>query len=94
MFESALNAGRQALIELGHHPFRAEQQVRAFRRHDLQSLEVLRKAWVEGGLDKSYYNAARARADELSKVMQSDRAGRHDGSERGWTPPPKGDAAQ
>lgn len=47
----------------------------------------------DGGMDSSYVDAARARAKELDAVMQSDRAAdRHDASERGWTPPPKGDA--
>ena len=77
------------------HPSRLVVSVSELNKQAKALLEDgLGKAWVEGGLDKSYYNAARARADELSKVMQSDRAGRHDGSERGWTPPPKGDAAQ
>jgi CPA2 family monovalent cation:H+ antiporter-2/glutathione-regulated potassium-efflux system ancillary protein KefC len=93
LFEASLSAGRQALIELGAHPFRAERQARAFRAHDVRTLEALRESWHEGGMDKHYVDAARARTDQLVDVMQSDRAAeRHDTSERGWVPPPKSDA--
>ncbi len=93
MFESALCAGRQALVALGAHPFRAHQLARAFRRHDLQSLEMLHEAWSNGGFDQHYVAAARMRYEELVRLMGSDRSDRHDTSDRGWTPPPKGDAA-
>jgi hypothetical protein len=44
-------------------------------------------------MDASYIDEARARADQLVDVMQSDRmVDRHDSSERGWVPPPKDDA--
>ena len=93
LFESSLSAGRQALIELGAHPFRAERQTRAFRTHDRQTLAVLHENWQDGGMDTSYVAAARGRTDELDQIMQTDRAAeRHDSSERGWTPPPKGAA--
>ncbi len=92
LFESALSAGRQALVELGEHPFKAERQARAFRQHDRHTIDSLRESWMSGGVNKGYIDVARARAEELFGVMQSDRmAERHDGSERGWTPPPKGD---
>jgi CPA2 family monovalent cation:H+ antiporter-2 len=94
LFESALSAGRRALVELGAHPFKAERQARAFRTHDMHTLEELRQKWHEGGMDGGYVDAARARSEQLMAVMHSDRgADRHDTSERGWVPPPKGDAA-
>lgn len=90
LFESSLNAGRQALVELGAHPFRAERQTRAFRAHDRQTLSVLHENWKDGGMDTSYVAAARGRTDELDQIMRTDRADeRHDSSERGWVPPPK-----
>jgi CPA2 family monovalent cation:H+ antiporter-2/glutathione-regulated potassium-efflux system ancillary protein KefC len=93
LFEGSLSAGRRALIELGAHPFKAELQARAFRDHDYRTLEALRENWLDGGMDASYVDATRARSNELDRVMQSDRmAERHDTSERGWVPPPKGDA--
>ena len=93
VFEAAVDAGRQALVELGTHPFKAERQARAFRRHDRQLVDDLREHWTESGLDKGFIGAARARAAQLGELMDSDRmTERHDTSERGWTPPPKGDA--
>jgi CPA2 family monovalent cation:H+ antiporter-2/glutathione-regulated potassium-efflux system ancillary protein KefC len=93
MFESALSVGRQALVELGAHPFKAERQSRVFRSHDLHTLEELRERWRDGGMDKHYVDAARTRAEQLVAVMQSDRmVDRHDASDRGWMPPPKADA--
>jgi len=93
LFESSLSAGRQALIELGAHPFRAERQARAFRTHDRQTLAALHENWQDGGMDTSYVAATRGRTDELDQIMQTDRtAERHDSSERGWIPPPRSDA--
>jgi CPA2 family monovalent cation:H+ antiporter-2/glutathione-regulated potassium-efflux system ancillary protein KefC len=92
-FEAALSAGRRSLIELGAHPFRAQQKAQIFRRHDYGTLDVLRETFHDEGIDKGYIGAARARNAELEEVMQADRADRHDTTERGWTPPPSGDAA-
>ena len=93
LFESSLSAGRQALIELGAHPFKAERQTRAFRTHDRQTLAALHANWQDGGMDTSYVAAARGRTDELDQIMQTDRADeRHDNSERGWMPPPRNGA--
>ena len=92
LLDGALAAGRQALIELGEHPFKAERQARAFRRHDEQTVDALREHWTESGLGKGFLDAARARVSRLSDVMTSDRmTDRHDTSERGWTPPTKKD---
>ena len=93
LLEGALSAGRCALIELGMHPFKAERQSRAFRRHDEHMVDDLRAHWTGSGLDKGFVGAARARASRLSELMEADRmVDRHDTTERGWTPPPKGDA--
>jgi len=93
LFEASLSAGRRALIELGAHPFKAERQMRAFREHDRRTLEMLHENWRDGGMDKSYVDAARGRTRELDSVMQSDRmVERHDATERGWMRPRKGDA--
>ncbi len=90
LFEGAISAGRQALIELGTHPFKAQRQSRAFRRHDRMMVDDLREHWSETGLDKSFVGPARARVAQLYEMMQSDRmTERHDTSERGWTPPPR-----
>ena len=94
VFGSALSAGRRALIELGSHPFKAERQARAFRQHEQSTLDALRESWNQAGVDKRYIDTARARSEELFEVMRSDRADRHDKTERGWLPPPKNDAVR
>jgi CPA2 family monovalent cation:H+ antiporter-2/glutathione-regulated potassium-efflux system ancillary protein KefC len=95
VFEASLSAGRQALVELGTHPFKAERQARAFRDHDRKTLDALRENWHDGGMDTSYIAAARGRSEDLDRVMQSDRAAeRHDTTDRGWAPPPKGDGSE
>jgi CPA2 family monovalent cation:H+ antiporter-2/glutathione-regulated potassium-efflux system ancillary protein KefC len=93
LFEGSLAVAREALVALGEHPFKAERQARAFRSHDLRTIEELHANWHDGGMDQSYIAVARGRAEDLEKVMRSDRmADRHDSTERGWMPPPKGDA--
>lgn len=93
VFEGALALGRQALTELGYHPFRARTKAREFRHHDIAMLDDLRENFNDGGVDTSYIDAMRAHSETLFEIMQVDRGGdRPEGSERGWTPPPKGDA--
>ncbi|WP_193183937.1 monovalent cation:proton antiporter-2 (CPA2) family protein [Nisaea sediminum] len=90
-FEGALSLGKRTLRELGLHPFRAEQKVRAFRRHDMQTVDVLRDYWT-GGMGKKYLNAVRERLDELMQVMRSDRIAGRNMPDREWTPPPAEDS--
>ncbi|WP_339853633.1 monovalent cation:proton antiporter-2 (CPA2) family protein [uncultured Nisaea sp.] len=90
-FEGALMLGRRTLRELGLHPFRAEQKVRAFRRHDMQTVDVLREYWA-GGVGKKYLTAVRERLDELMQVMRSDRLAGKNLPDREWTPPRGEDA--
>ncbi|MEP6149457.1 MAG: hypothetical protein ABJ201_18725, partial [Nisaea sp.] len=73
------------------HPFRAEQKVRAFRRHDMQTVDVLREYWA-GGVGKKYLTAVRERLDELMQVMRSDRLAGKKLPDREWTPPRGEDA--
>jgi CPA2 family monovalent cation:H+ antiporter-2/glutathione-regulated potassium-efflux system ancillary protein KefC len=81
------------LTELGYHPFRARTKAREFRHHDIAMLDDLRENFNDGGVDTSYIDAMRAHSETLFEIMQVDRGGdRPEGSERGWTPPPKGDA--
>ncbi|WP_420403408.1 monovalent cation:proton antiporter-2 (CPA2) family protein [Nisaea sp.] len=90
-FEGALSLGKRTLRELGLHPFRAEQKVRAFRRHDMQTVDVLRDYWA-GGMGKKYLNAVRERLDELMQVMRSDRIAGKNMPDREWSPPPSEDS--
>ncbi|MEM7654309.1 MAG: NAD-binding protein, partial [Pseudomonadota bacterium] len=91
-FEGSLAMGRDALKALGHHPFGAQTAMRTFRRHDMASLDDLRETYNADGVSASYIDAMRVQANTLFELMSADRAERHDRTERGWTPPPKGDA--
>ncbi|MES0881201.1 monovalent cation:proton antiporter-2 (CPA2) family protein [Roseibium sp. SCP14] len=93
VFEGALSLGRQALVELGAHPFRARTKAGEFRNHDLAMLNDLRENYNDGGVDTSYIDAMRAHSETLYEIMRVDRGDeRHERTERGWNPPPKGDA--
>jgi len=93
VFEGALALGRRAFEELGRHPFRARTKTQEFRRHDRAMLDDLRENYNDGGVDKSYIDAMRAHSDTLFEIMRVDRGDeRHERTERGWNPPPKGDA--
>jgi len=91
-FEAGLAAARKALVELGVHPFTAERHARAFRDHDVAVLDELREMWHAEGVSDRYIDAARTRIESARNALLRDRMmDRHDGSERGWTPPPKTD---
>ncbi len=88
VFEASLAMARDALVELGAHPFRAEKQARMFRRHDFYTLNALQEKWSGHTVDETYVDAMRAHSDDLYEVMKSDRADRYEDEDRGWTPPP------
>ncbi|MTI44874.1 Kef-type potassium/proton antiporter (CPA2 family) [Roseibium hamelinense] len=92
VFEGALALGKHALIELGVHTFRAENKARRFKKHDLEMLADLRDNYNDGGVDASYIDAMRAHSATMFEIMKAERDERHERTERGWTPPPKGDA--
>ncbi|MBO6894532.1 MAG: cation:proton antiporter [Roseibium sp.] len=93
VFEGAMTLGRRALVELGSHPFRARTKARDFRNHDRAMLDDLRENYNDGGVDKSYIDAMRAHAETFYEIMRVDRGEeKHERTERGWNPPPKGDA--
>ena len=93
MFEGSLLAGIQALTYLGMHPFKAHTQARNFRKHDRDTLRQFKDVWLkEDGFSKNYLSLVKKRRDDLYTLMQTDRHEEHDRSERGWAPPPKGDA--
>ncbi len=72
-FESALNLGRDALIELGLTPTGAERKKTAFRKHDLETLDKLRARWNEHGMDKGYIDTMRAQNETLFEIMRDER---------------------
>ncbi|MEP3048037.1 MAG: monovalent cation:proton antiporter-2 (CPA2) family protein [Roseibium sp.] len=92
VFEGAMTVGRQALVELGVHPYRARTKAAEFRVHDREMLNGLRDNYNDGGVDKSYLDAMRAHSETLYDIMRTDRGeDRHERKERGWNPPPKDD---
>ena len=73
MLAGSVEAGREALMHLGTHPYRAEGIARAFRKHDDETFEVLRDLWTEDFLNDAHYmNRSRERSDELSDILRSD----------------------
>lgn len=89
VFESSIDAGRQALVSMGMHPFSAERMARAFRRHDTEMIDTMAEAWnEEGGMTRAYIQTARQAVERLEEVLAADLRGRHDHTERSWAPPP------
>jgi monovalent cation:proton antiporter-2 (CPA2) family protein len=94
MFEASLKLGGETLKLLGNHPFKVEKMVRAFRRHDESGLDQLYELWDENpdiARNRALLARARQHGETLAEMMELDRLQLHDRSERGWTPPPKGD---
>ncbi|MGB5833674.1 MAG: monovalent cation:proton antiporter-2 (CPA2) family protein [Thiohalocapsa sp.] len=92
LFESSLKTGGSVLRALGVHPFKVEQMLRAFRRHDEEGLEQLYDLWdedLEMSKNHALLERVRARTQSEQSIMAGDRADLHDRTERGWTPPPK-----
>nr|WP_086937338.1 monovalent cation:proton antiporter-2 (CPA2) family protein [Thaumasiovibrio occultus] len=97
-FYSALNLGGEALSALGEHRFRTENQKAAFIETELASKDKLYAAWrdstEENKFNATYRELFIQLEEVLADIMQTDRHDKHDASERGWTPPPKGYADQ
>ncbi len=73
MLGGSIEAGREALEQLGTHPYRAEGISRAFRKHDDETFEVLREMWTEDFLNNpDYMSRSRERSEELSDILRSD----------------------
>ncbi|MEE2566172.1 cation:proton antiporter domain-containing protein [Hyphobacterium marinum] len=91
-FDSAVRAGRSALIGLGEHPFEAEKAARYFVRHDRETLLKLANAWKEGVSiweNAEYLDIARRQNELMEQTMRSDRDPRTDNAiDRAWAPPP------
>jgi monovalent cation:H+ antiporter-2, CPA2 family len=87
LFESSLMAAKKALQFLGAHPFKVERMTQSFRKHDYEMIESVKKHWNQDKINKQYISAVRAKAEELSDILNADRHDRHDRSDRGWNPP-------
>jgi monovalent cation:proton antiporter-2 (CPA2) family protein len=93
VFEASLDAGAETLRALGRHPFEVEKLKRAFRRHDVETLDELYELWdrgLENSKNRAMLERVRARTAAEVEITARDRSRLHDRTERGWTPPPKG----
>ncbi|MGS0682463.1 monovalent cation:proton antiporter-2 (CPA2) family protein [Shewanella sp. 125m-7] len=92
-FHSALNLGKHALIRLGVHPFKAEQQRATFYETEVIHKDTLYEAWKQVTEDDKYlvhYRDMFIQLEEtLSAAMKDERYRSFSKMERGWTPPPK-----
>jgi monovalent cation:proton antiporter-2 (CPA2) family protein len=96
VFDASLQLGTEVLKTLGAHPFKVEKMARAFRRHDQSGLEQLYTLWDENpdiARNRAFLARTREHGETLKDMMEADRIQLHDRTERGWTPPPKGYAA-
>lgn len=91
-FDSAIRAGKQAMISIGAHPFRVEKSARRFVHHDRDSIAELAKLWdpeISVYENQSYVDLSRERTRMMYEVMEQldqDNQARHD---RAWAPPPR-----
>ncbi|MCG9729118.1 monovalent cation:proton antiporter-2 (CPA2) family protein [Shewanella sp. Isolate13] len=92
-FHSALNLGKHALIRLGVHPFKAEQQRATFYETETTHKDTLYEAWKQFTEDDKYlvhYRDMFIQLEEtLSAAMKDERYRSYSKAERSWTPPPK-----
>jgi glutathione-regulated potassium-efflux system ancillary protein KefC len=81
-FESALHAGRRALVTLGVAPYEAREQADRFRQHNVRSLESLLPNYRD---EVSRLSQARAGREELEAQFERDREERDRlGTAVGW----------
>ncbi|MCG6942352.1 MAG: cation:proton antiporter [Thiohalocapsa sp.] len=93
VFDASLELGAATLRALGRHPFDVEKLKRAFRKHDMETLEELYELWdrdLELSKNRALLERVRARTAAELELTARDRTLLHDRSERGWTPPPRG----
>ena len=92
-YHSALEMGREALISLGVHPFRAQQMKFVFSETEHAESDKLYQSWRDEEESRAFtqhYRDLFIQLEELlTHAMKKDRTDKHSKSERGWTPPPK-----
>lgn len=88
---SALELGADAMKCLGFHPFHVEQQKKTFKRVEKRSSDILYQAWRDDSSGERFDNNYRKLLIELEETIKREMLkDRHEISERGWAPPPKG----
>ncbi len=97
-YYSALELGTLALSDLGFHPFRSEQAKYTFCSMENRLIKELYEIWEatmeDGRVSTDYRELFKRQEQVIREAMSKDRFHGHSGSERGWTPPPKGYASQ
>ncbi|QLE86263.1 potassium transporter [Shewanella sp. Scap07] len=92
-YHSALELGKEALISMGVHPYKAEQKKATLRRLELSYKDSLFDLWRNNTEDSKYSIHFRELFIELenaiAKAMKSENVDEQAKVERGWTPPPK-----
>ena len=87
---SALETGAVALKQLGVHPFRVEQKIRAYDQVEEFASEQLFGAWQQRSEGEKYSSNFQKLFIELEDAFRTAlRRERHLNEDRGWTPPPK-----
>ncbi|CCQ74367.1 glutathione-regulated potassium-efflux system protein KefC [Magnetospira sp. QH-2] len=81
MFDSALRLGREALVQLGHHPYEARRTAMAFARHDLETFLTSLEFHDDEGSLKTLSRRSQA---ELGLMLKSDRDGREALRDADW----------
>jgi len=97
MFDSSIRAGRYALLALGRHPFEAEREARAYVKQDRSNLAEMARLWdpdLTALENEPYAEKAREINRMLNDQMKGHARDMSFGSERAWTPPPRGEAVR
>ncbi|WP_095497435.1 monovalent cation:proton antiporter-2 (CPA2) family protein [Paraferrimonas haliotis] len=92
-YQSALELGREALQQLGMHPFSSHHIKATFEDMEQQHHKELYRAWEKVTEDDKYVADFRELYIQLnsriSEAFAKDNHSGHDIEDRGWTPPPK-----
>jgi len=83
-FDTALRAGRDVLSALGFRAFQAQRATQTFARHDAESIEAL--MGIERDDRGVFVSAARARIENLERVLRRDFESDGEARDLGWDP--------
>ncbi|GAB6053361.1 glutathione-regulated potassium-efflux system protein KefC [Magnetospira thiophila] len=81
MFDSALRLGREALEQLGSHPYEVRRTAMAFARHDLETFMASLEIHDD---ESSLISLAQQSRSDLSIMLKSDRDGREALRDADW----------
>ena len=82
--DTGLRAGRDALSALGFRAYQAQRATRTFLRHEEESLDAI--AQLEGEDRSKFVSTARARIEDLERVLRLDLEDPDADRDRGWDP--------